>query len=101
MSDQTCPYPLRSLIRCKAVEQLTVSEAAYESPEITWDKTLFEELARTLLNPNQRPELGQRYVSRAAAAAVEDQLAATLVHTYRSIQKQRQSEVVQQLNALL
>ncbi|MEO0456330.1 MAG: hypothetical protein AAF152_07055 [Cyanobacteria bacterium P01_A01_bin.114] len=100
MNAQTCPYPLRSLIRHKAMAQIRMSEAAYKA-SIPWDQTLFKDLADTLLDPRWRVELRRRHVSRAAAAAVEDRLADTLANTYQTVQKQRQSALVQKLNALL
>ncbi|MEO1404175.1 MAG: hypothetical protein AAFV72_23395 [Cyanobacteria bacterium J06635_1] len=101
MKAKLWPYPLRSLICHQALAELRGNKSTSALTSPPWDQTLFEELANTLLDPSIRTELRRRHVSRSAAAAVENHLAATLVQTYLDIQKRRQNHLVQKLDALL
>lgn len=93
-------YPLRSIIRCIAKTNLTVTPEACESG-LCWDETLFTELAATYLQPAVQPLLTSGYASREQASAVEAEMARALVKTYRHILEQRENEKVQRLNELL
>ncbi|MBT9312968.1 hypothetical protein [Leptothoe kymatousa] len=99
--DSLCPfYPLRSVIRCIAKTNLTVTPEACSSGLI-WDEALFTELAATYLKPSLQPALATGYRSRDEASAVESELADVLVKTYQHILEQRENEQVQLLNSLL
>ncbi|MEM6251655.1 MAG: hypothetical protein AAF821_01925 [Cyanobacteria bacterium P01_D01_bin.156] len=100
MDSQYLHYPLRSVIRCIAKTNLTITPEACESG-IAWDEALFTELSATYLQPTLQPSLTSGYRSRAEASTVEVEMAKSLVQTYRHILKQRENEKVQQLNELL
>lgn len=100
MESQCLFYPLRSVIRCIAKTNLTVTPEACESG-LKWDEALFTELAATHLQPSLHPLLTSGYQSRNEASAIEAEMARALVKTYQHILKQRENEQVQQLNGLL
>ncbi len=100
MESQFLFYPLRSVIRCIAKTNLTVTPEACESGFV-WDEALFTELAATHLQPSVQPLLTLGYESREQASAIETEMAQDLVKTYRRILEQREDKQVQQLNCLL
>ncbi|MEA5462739.1 hypothetical protein [Leptothoe sp. PORK10 BA2] len=100
MESQCLFYPLRSIIRCIAKTNLTITPEACESG-LVWDEALFSELAATYLQPTVQPLLTSGYQSRNEASAIETEMATLLVKTYQHILKQRENEKVQYLNELL
>jgi hypothetical protein len=65
------------------------------------DDALFEEVAKTALNPNRFPDLYQSCGSQQAAMEVEALVAAEIVAAYRRIKANQDSLIVQNLNQLL
>jgi hypothetical protein len=111
-------YPMRSVIRCKAKQQLMLDTDVMvnqdsslrkngASPSEFWggdeflDVKLFNELAITLFRSERCEVLYQPCHSQAEACLIEDWIAMELATTYRRIIQQRQSPVVQALNVLL
>jgi hypothetical protein len=93
-------YPMRSIIRCKAKQQLLIE--ATQHPELMpLDEMLFSEVAKTLFRLNQYQVIYQLCRSKQAAAEIEDEIAAELAITYQQIVFQQHDPIVQQLNALL
>ena len=93
-------YPLRTLIRGMAKEQLTISSEAYVT-QLCWDEKLFDDLAATFLNPNIKAILTSPCRSRESAHMIEESVAKELAEAYKHIIRQRDDELVQRLNALL
>ncbi|MDX2229192.1 MAG: hypothetical protein NW220_06125 [Leptolyngbyaceae cyanobacterium bins.349] len=93
-------YPMRAVIRCKAKQQL-MTNVDGSALEARLDEGLFQELATTLLQSGRCDVVYQPYATREAASAVEDEVALELAASYQRIIQQRQSPVVQELNALL
>jgi len=90
---------MRAVIRCKAKQQLM--RQMDETSLATIDEALFKEIAATLFRSGHCQAIYQPHTTKAAAMAVEDEIAQELATTYQSIVQQRQSLVVQSLNALL
>jgi hypothetical protein len=65
------------------------------------DEVLLNDLSTTLFQSAQFQKLRQPYNSKKECCAVEDWAAMELAIAYRRITQQRQSELVQNLNALL
>ena len=92
-------YPMRSVIRCKAKQRLTVNVDG--SAAVAFDESLFQDLASTLFSSGQYQAVHQPYASKAEACAVEDWVAMELATTYQRVTQNQQNPIVQQLNALL
>jgi hypothetical protein len=92
-------YPMRSVIRCKAKQQILImgDSNVMASP----DENLFRELASTLFNSAYFQSLYRAYPSAQERCATEDQIAAELAAIYHHVMYQREQPQVQQLNALL
>lgn len=93
-------YPIRAVIRCKAKQQL-MTNIDGTSLEEHVDEALFSEIANTLFHSPQSDALYEPCATRAAANAIEDDVALELAATYQRIIQQRKSPIVQNLNALL
>ncbi|MDX2239135.1 MAG: hypothetical protein NW224_00450 [Leptolyngbyaceae cyanobacterium bins.302] len=93
-------YPMRAVIRCKAKQQL-MTNIDGSSLEERLDEILFAEIATTLFQSPQWDAIYEPYATCAAASAVENEAALALAATYQRIIQQRNSPIVQNLNALL
>ncbi|MFM7447871.1 MAG: hypothetical protein ACKO24_04655 [Leptolyngbyaceae cyanobacterium] len=91
-------YPMRSVIRCQAKQQIL---STGDSRMAFLDQTLFQELASTLFNSAYFQSLYRAYPSTQERCAVEDRLAVELAAIYHHVTQRRQQPLVQQLNALL
>jgi hypothetical protein len=93
-------YPMRAVIRCKAKQQL-MTNIDGTSLEERLDEALLNELATTLFQSEHCDAIYEPYTTRQAATAVEDEVALELAAAYQRIMQQRNSPIVQTLNALL
>lgn len=93
-------YPIRAVIRCKAKQQL-MTNIDGSSLEERLDDALLNELATTLFQSERCNAVYEPYPTRDAASAVESEVALELAATYQRIMEQRNSPIVQTLNALL
>jgi hypothetical protein len=93
-------YPMRAVIRCKAQQQL-VLDLNPSGDVAVLDEQLLNEIAATFFQSEQGQTLYTPFHSREAVNAAEDEIATGIVTIYQQIMAQRQSLVVQSLNALL
>lgn len=93
-------YPMRAVIRCQAQQQLLLALSQAQDATAV-DESLFHEIAATLFQSELAQAIYTAYPDRAAVQAAEAEVAAEIVIIYQQIMAQRQSPVVQTLNALL
>ncbi|WP_017299041.1 hypothetical protein [Nodosilinea nodulosa] len=65
------------------------------------DEMLLQRIVQAMFNPSQHPELYRPYPTAAAAAAVEAELAQTIVDVYKQACLEQRQSLVEQFNALL
>lgn len=94
-------YPMRAVIRCQARQQALTANSQYGSEATGWDEALLNDVAATLFESEQGQQLLIPYWSQQAVNQAEAELATAIATTYQQIMEQRQSPVVQELNALL
>lgn len=93
-------YPMRSVIRCKAKQQLLLG-FGIDGEFASLNEGLFREVAKTFFQSNQFQAVYLPYESKEEVAAVESRVATELMATYKQVKSRRDDPVVQQLNALL